>query len=377
MFNNHLLIRLVLIGFIFSAIGGCKKKDTALPMISKTYLKGVGPTYADLQGRVYVEGGAPIEQRGVCWVLKNTAGSAEVMQWPTIENDTMQLDGNTGLVNVRIRGLAPDTAYFASFYAKNSNGVKYSYPVLVRTPKILDGFVFVEGEDFQMGNILGDDDEKPVHMVTLDNYFISAKEVTNIQYCKFLNALEVGIDGTSGDMKYVDIGNPETLIAHNGSQFIPVAGFENYPVINVSWYGAKAYCNWMGGRLPTEAEWEFAARGGIKSKGYVYAGSNTPGDIAWFVDNAANKLHQGAGKGTNEIGAYDMNGNVWEWCEDWYGANYYGGSSIKNPEGASSGTEKVLRGGSYLESATLTTRRYRHTPQTTAKNIGFRVKVAI
>lgn len=377
MFNNHLLIRLLLIVFIFFTIGGCKKKDTALPMISKTYLKGVGPTYADLQGRVYVEGGSPIEQRGVCWVLKNTAGMTAAMQWPTIENDTMQLDGNTGLVNVRVRGLDPDTAYYASFYAKNSNGVKYSYPVLVRTPVILEGFVFVEGGDFQMGNILGDDDEKPVHMVTLDNYFISSKEVTNAQYCKFLNTTEVGADGTSGNMKYIDIGNPETLVAHNGTQFIPVAGFENYPVVSVSWYGAKAYCNWIGGKLPTEAEWEFAARGGIKSKDYVYAGGNTPGDIGWFADNAANKLHQGAGKAANEIGTYDMNGNVWEWCEDWYGAGYYGGSAVKNPEGASSGTEKVLRGGSYLEPAMRTTHRFRDQPQATAKHIGFRVKVAI
>ncbi|WP_349314286.1 SUMF1/EgtB/PvdO family nonheme iron enzyme [Chitinophaga sp. MM2321] len=346
-------------------------------MISKTYLKGVGPTYADVQGRVYIEGSSAIEQRGVCWVLKNTAGPGETLQFPTITNDTMNIDGSTGLVNVRIRGLVPDTAYFACFYAKNSEGIKYSYPVLIRTPAIPDGFVFVEGGDFEMGNILGEDDEKPVHMVTLENYFIAAKEVTNTQYCKFLNEIELAADGSDGGMKYIDMGHAETLITHNGTQFIPVAGFENYPAIRISWYGAKAYCNWAGGRLPTEAEWEFAARGGIKSTGFVYAGSNAPGDVAWYAANAAGKLHPGGEKTANELGTYDMNGNVWEWCDDWYDASYYGGSPVEKPGGPSSGADKVLRGGSYLEGARYTTSRFRDKPEATTSNIGFRVKIAI
>jgi len=130
---------------------------------------------------------------------------------------------------------------------------------------------------------------------------------------------------------------------------------ENLPVENVSWDDCQAFIrklNELTGqtfRLPTEAEWEYAARGGIKSKGYKYAGSNTLNDVAWYYGNNGEKTHPVGSKSSNELGLYDMSGNVWEWCQDWYGS--YSSSSQTNPSGASSGSIRVYRGGSWYNNA--------------------------
>jgi formylglycine-generating enzyme required for sulfatase activity len=104
-------------------------------------------------------------------------------------------------------------------------------------------------------------------------------------------------------------------------------------------------------RLPTEAEWEYAARGGNKSQGYKYSGSNTIGDVAWYYDNSGSKTHAVGTKQANELGIYDMSGNVYEWCSDWYGADYYSSSRQTNPMGPSSGSYRVIRGGSWCNRA--------------------------
>lgn len=127
---------------------------------------------------------------------------------------------------------------------------------------------------------------------------------------------------------------------------------EHHPVIHVSWNDATAFCDWLSKkltkkyRLPTEAEWEFAARGGTQSKGYEYSGSNNVDEVAWHYHNSENKTHPVGQKKANELGIHDMSGNVWEWCQDWY-ADYESTASVTNPTGATTGSDRVYRGGGW------------------------------
>jgi formylglycine-generating enzyme required for sulfatase activity len=190
--------------------------------------------------------------------------------------------------------------------------------------------IFVEGGAFQMGqpdpNIgaLGwTFNEQPVHSITISDFYISKYEITFDQYDKFCEA--------TNRKKPDDYG----------------WGRESRPVTNVNWGDANAFCEWAGVRLPTEAEWEYAARGGNKSKGYKYAGSNDADEVGWYKENSDAKIHSVGMKAANELGLYDMSGNIWEWCSDWYGMNYYKDSPGNNPKGPLKGDERVLRGGSW------------------------------
>ena len=129
------------------------------------------------------------------------------------------------------------------------------------------------------------------------------------------------------------------------------------PVENVSWEDCQTFISKLNSitgkqyRLPTEAEWEYAARGGNRSQGYKYSGSNTPSNVAWYDDNSGNKTHEVMTKSPNELGLYDMSGNVYEWCDDWYDIKYYANSPNNNPKGPSSGFYRVIRGGCWSNCA--------------------------
>lgn len=189
--------------------------------------------------------------------------------------------------------------------------------------------VSVAGGTFQMGATAEqqnpNSDEKPVHRVTLSSYYIGQTEVTQALW--------------------------EAVMGTNPSNFKGA----DLPVEKVSWDDCQTFIKKLNAltgqtfRLPTEAEWEYAARGGAKSKGYQYSGSNNLGEVAWYTDNSGGKTHAVGTKRANELGLYDMSGNVWEWCQDWYGS--YSSSAQTNPQGASSGSNRVDRGGSWDNNA--------------------------
>jgi sulfatase modifying factor 1 len=212
--------------------------------------------------------------------------------------------------------------------------------------------VFVHGGKFLMGctteqdNYNCDDDEV-VHSVTVNNFRLSKYEITNGQYAAFLNAKG---NQNEGGTQWVDIENAHCNIEKVGTTYQAKNGKANYPMIYVSWYGARAFSNWVGGRLPTEAEWEYAARGGNKSLNYKYAGSNFLGSVAWYDKNSCDKDTPLVGqKKGNELGLNDMNGNVSEWCNDWFGIDYYSVSVEQKPREPSFEETRVVRGGSYKD----------------------------
>jgi formylglycine-generating enzyme required for sulfatase activity len=158
---------------------------------------------------------------------------------------------------------------------------------------------------------------------------------------------------------------------------------DKHPMVYVSFDDANAYCNWLSEttgknyRLPTEAEWEYAARGGNKSRGYTYSGSDDADEASWSSDNAGEQTQACGRKKANELGLYDMSGNVWEWCTDWYSDTDYSSSPSTNPIGPSSGSYRVLRGGSWYFTADIcrVDRSSRSSPGRRDSNYGFRVVV--
>ena len=201
--------------------------------------------------------------------------------------------------------------------------------------KLINNMVYVSGGTFIMG---GDDssDQMPTHSVTLSSYYICKYEVTQ--------ALWRAVMGS----------NPSNFKGNN------------LPVENVSWYDCQTFIKRLNSytgrdfRLPTEAEWEFAARGGNYSRHYKYSGSNNLDDVAWYIDNSNKRPHPVGTKQPNELGLYDMSGNVGEWCSDWDGS--YSFYSQTNPTGPNSGSFRVHRGGFWRYNA-----RYCRTPERNSK----------
>ncbi len=216
--------------------------------------------------------------------------------------------------------------------------------------------VFIEGGTFDMGSSDGDGDESPVHTVTLSDFYMDPYEVTKVQYAEFLNAtLAQGLVTVSGNSvkqdttTLLDLSDEDCKIEYADGVFTVTDNKEEHPVTSVTWFGADAYAKYYAKRLPTEAEWEYAARGGSQSQGYTYSGGNEMNDVGWFRANSDNSLQAVGQKQANEVGLYDMSGNVWEWCADKYDRNYYEASPDNDPFGAgnSNNTSRILRGGAW------------------------------
>ncbi|MCS7019581.1 MAG: formylglycine-generating enzyme family protein [Cytophagales bacterium] len=229
---------------------------------------------------------------------------------------------------------------------------------LLRNPPEM---VLVEGGNFLMGSEDGEPEEQPIHKVSVSSFYIGKYEVTVAQYREFC--------------KETGRAMPET----------PKWGWQDTaPIVNVSWNDANAYCKWLTQktgqpyRLPTEAEWEFAARGGNKTKKFRFAGSNNLDEVGWF-DKNSNKRTQPVGeKMPNELGLYDMSGNVWEWVQDWFDSDYYSKSPEKDPPGPSRGSMRVMRSGSWInyEEDNRIAIRISNMPHDTGPFFGFRVALS-
>ena len=226
---------------------------------------------------------------------------------------------------------------------------KVGFEIRLRSKPFLE-MVKVNGGTFKMGcteeQRRCDKDERPVHRVTLDAYYMSKYEITNAQYSVFLNNIKINRHGIHDGVSYIHISNSHCQIRYRNGKFEPNKGKGDMPVVEVTWNGASAFCRWAEGRLPTEAEWEFAARGGRNGKDYLYSGSDTLNKVAWFDENSNGHAHAVGTKQGNELGIHDMSGNVWEWCFDWY--SKYTASHKKNPKGPRSWHSVVVRGGSWL-----------------------------
>ncbi len=221
---------------------------------------------------------------------------------------------------------------------------------------LLDNFVFVEGGTFLMGSPEteeGRHDDEAQHEVIVNSFYMQETEVTQ-----------------------------ELWIAVMGNNPSSVKTWDDFPVTDVSWFDCQEFIkkiNELTGksyRLPTEAEWEYASKGGNKSKGFIYSGSNNLNEVAWNFENSGKRLHVVKEKSANELGLYDMSGNVWEWCNDWYAEYRLDKKGRVNPKGPDGGFSRVLRGGSWGNFYVGNCRsadRDSETPSDRNINIGFRV----
>lgn len=241
---------------------------------------------------------------------------------------------------------------------------------VISMPVMADEYVLVAGGTFRMGSESATDNEQLIHEVTLSSFYIGKYEVTQTQWRETM--------GTDPSLFKGD----------------------SLPVERVNWYDAIAFCNALsesegltpaysgsddsiscdftadGYRLPTEAEWEYAARGGAKSRRYEYSGSNSAGNAAWYSDNSDRKTHEAGSKAANELGLFDMSGNVREWCWDWYSGSYYATSPSTDPTGPVEGAYRVLRGGSWFgkeDNLDVADRKFRRYPSRKDADFGFRI----
>lgn len=235
--------------------------------------------------------------------------------------------------------------------SSNSNIIKdisrlfYDNKITIYKISTPPGMVLVEGGEFYMGDENGNEDEKPVHKVRIKSFYLDIYEVSQKEF--------------------------ENVMGYNPS----INKNPDAPVENVTWFEANEYATKVGKRLPTEAEWEYAARGGNKTNNVKFSRTDSIINTVYFSANSYGKAHfNSEAKYSNELGIYNMLGNVWEWCYDWYENNYYFNSDYDNPQGPQIGKYKVLRGGSWASTIENCNYFYRNSlmPTSRGPSIGFR-----
>ena len=325
-----------------------KTQEVTVPTLSAVTTGIISNTSAELEASITSLGNGTLKDAGFVYSIN---------QYPTLDDYMISCGKNTTL-KTTLQGLIPETKYYVRAYATNEKGTAYGEEKTFSTTKtIVNPYTTITVEtsygsvQFDMAKIDGgtftmgaqnstssqanydkdaDSDEKPTHSVTLSTYYMGKTPVTQLLW-------------------YVVMGSYPNISNTYGRG-------DDYPVYNVTYTQCEQFITKLKSltkknfRMPTEAEWEFAARGGNNSNKYKYSGSNTVGSVAWYSSNSSNKTHPVAQKEANEVKLYDMSGNVWEWCSDWYGN--YTMSSQTNPKGPSSGPGRVIRGGGYNDSPT-------------------------
>lgn len=325
-----------------------KTQEVTIPVLSAVTMGTISNTSAELEANVTSLGNGTLRDAGFVYSTN---------QYPTLDDHMISCGKNTTL-KTTAQGLTPETKYYVRAYATNEKGTAYGAEKTFTTTKtVVNPYTTITVEtsygsvQFDMAKIDGgtftmgaqstsssqanydkdaDSDEKPTHSVTLSSYYMGKTPVTQ-------------------QLWYVVMGSYPNISSTYGRG-------EDYPVYNITYTQCEQFITKLNSltkkkfRMPTEAEWEFAARGGNNSNKYKYSGSNTIGSVAWYSSNSGNKTHPVAQKEANEVNLYDMSGNVWEWCSDWYGN--YTMSAQTNPKGPSSGPGRVIRGGGYNDSPT-------------------------
>jgi formylglycine-generating enzyme required for sulfatase activity len=251
-----------------------------------------------------------------------------------------------------------------------------AFALEVSAEKKEDQMILVPAGTFTMGSANRAADERPIHKVYLDAYYIGKYEVTNAEYYEFWRSLQ---DNNSKTLQEVMQHTPEnfTYLPHIGNWPERATQYPNHPVVGVSWHDAKTYAEWKGMRLPTEAEWEKAARG-YTNRTWPWGNDIQPyANTADKNDGYENRIAPVGSfpKGKSYYGAMDMAGNVWEWTADWYSDVYYFHSPRQNPTGATIGSWRVIRGGSWVDTLARcnTTFRFYFFPTLKTSFVGFRL----
>ncbi len=351
----------------FTTAGEPQKPSVTTGSISK-----ITQTSALVAANVTSQGDAPVTERGICWSTQPN---------PEIDDYKVSAGAGLGQFTALLEYLTPGTIHYVRAYAINEGGISYGsqqqFTTLTangqhETALINSGTYHLNGNN-----------------VSVTAFRISKHEITHAQFIQFLNTIGCNANGTFDDpvfgvVHYIQMNASNAAIGHNGSFYFKGSSFaatDACPVIEVTWFGAAAYSRWAGGRLPTEAEWEIAARGAHQavasgSYSHLWAGTNSEtqlGNYAWYNNNSANATHPVGNKTPNELGIYDMSGNVWEWCLDWYGTTYP--TNEQNPTGAATGTSRVIRGGSwgYAAEQNKVNHRSNTLPDQGSIGLGFRI----
>ena len=331
-------------GTVYGETRTFKTAAYIFPTVTTSEVTNIGNTTAECGGEV-TEGDFTVTARGVCWGTTDN---------PTIDDSHTVDGGGAGSFTSNVTGLTENTTYYVRAYVTSSAGTAYGETKTFETFKtnlsltvngVSFDMVYVEGGSFDMGATTEQgsdvyDFEKPVHRVTLSGYYIGKCEVTQELWLAVMGSWP----GTAPSNSY-GVG-------------------ANYPAYYISWNDCQNFIKKLNSltgrtfRLPTEAEWEYAARGGKKSSHYKYSGSGNIDDVAWYYYNSGSSTHAVGTRTANELGIYDMSGNVWEWCSDWYGG--YSAGAQTNPQGPSSGSNRVLRGGSWRTGAGICRVSYRY-----------------